>query len=66
MMMMMMMMMIPLLDPMERRNQYTASSAYSGTKHYEEMNIPEVENKTILTKCLLNYSNDPLSTFKWY
>ena len=31
-------------------------------KHYEEMNTPEVENRTILTKCLLKYSHDSLST----
>jgi hypothetical protein len=61
-MMMMMILMMPLLDTIERRNQYTASSAYSGTKHYEEMNTPEVENRTILTKRLLKYSDGPLST----
>jgi len=58
----MVILMMPLLDTMERGNQYTASSAYSGTKHYEEMNTTEVENRTILTKCLLKYSNDPLPT----
>jgi hypothetical protein len=40
MMMMMIIPIMPLLDTIDRKNQYTASSAYSGTKHYEETNTP--------------------------